>query len=49
MSSVFTYNNSITEAPPTQTTLDTGSFMFHELSERFKFQGILKLYTKWQI
>ena len=43
MSSVPTYNTYITEAPatteapPTETTLDTGSFMFNELSERFKY------------
>ena len=37
MSSVSTYNTSITEAPPTQTTLDTGSFIFRELSEKFKY------------
>ena len=42
MSSVPTYNSYITEAPTTteaprtETTLDTGSFMFNELSERFR-------------
>ena len=30
------YLPTTTEAPTTQTTLDTGSFMFRELSERFK-------------
>ena len=36
MSLVPTYNTYITEAPRTETTLNTGSFMFNELSERFK-------------
>ena len=42
MSSVFTYITYITEAPttaeapPTQTTLDAGNFMFRKLSERFE-------------
>ena len=42
MSLVPTYNTYITdaptttEAPRTETTLATGSFMFNELSERFK-------------